>query len=525
MILPVIGMSGGYRTVTQTEFRGYDHRPAAEDGSLWDMENLSGRYAPALSPRAPRGRLQDVPGPQALFAGEKLCWAADGGFWYGGERKGELSPVPKRMAELGGMILIFPDGAFYEPAADVFGSLGAEVSFGGAIFEDGTLYGVPAAANTLRCDSVDFSAVFSPGDGVTISGCAALPENNLSIIVREISEDGHRLRFYENSFTAGSESGTVTVKREVPALEHVCVNDNRLWGCSGDTIHASKLGDPRNFNVFDGLSTDAWASQVGERGPFTGCVSYQGYPIFFTEEGVYKVYGDRPSNYAWTPSARLGVAEGSGGSLAVAGETLFYLSRAGVAAYGGGMPEIISAALGEGRLRSAVAGSDGLRYYISVEEADGRVSLFVYDTARGMWHREDGSRAVGFAFYDGSLHMLREDGSFWRLSGPEAGQAGEGRVVWMAETGDFSDSSPRRKQLLRLLLRGEMEAGSHITVEIAYDSGPWQRLGELEAREKRSFQLPLLPRRTDHYRLRLRGEGQVILYSLARERAGSSERP
>ena len=67
----------------------------------------------------------------------------------------------------------------------------------------------------------------------------------------------------------------------MPELDFLCENENRLWGCKGDTIYASKLGDPFNWNVFDGVSTDSYAVDVGSAGDFTGCFAYRGYPVFF----------------------------------------------------------------------------------------------------------------------------------------------------------------------------------------------------------------------------------------------------
>lgn len=57
-------------------------------------------------------------------------------------------------------------------------------------------------------------------------------------------------------------------------------------------------------------------------------------------------------------SATLGLAAGCNKSLAVAGEVLFYLSRSGVMAYTGGIPQPMGAAFGTKRFKNAVAGSD-----------------------------------------------------------------------------------------------------------------------------------------------------------------------
>ena len=47
----------------------------------------------------------------------------------------------------------------------------------------------------------------------------------------------------------------------------------------------------------------------------------------------------------------------------------------------------------------------------------------------------------------------------------------------------------------------------------------------MAADRKRSFLLPVIPRRADHCRLRLRGEGEAVVVSVARQvRAGSENK-
>ena len=333
-------------------------------------------------------------------------------------------------------------------------------------------------------------------------------------------EDGTELTFAEYGVNY-VEAGTLAFTREVPALTQVCVNENRVWGTDGKKIYASKLGDPFNFHVFDGLSTDSWQSQTVDAGDFTACVSYLGYPVFFKEDMVYKVYGDRPSNFQWTPSARLGVKAGCAKSLAVAGETLFYLSPAGICAYTGGIPAVISGPLGEDRTwSSAAAGSDNLRYYVSMTDGEA-YSLFVYDTRYRAWHREDATQALGFAFWDGGLHMLASDGKLWRIDGT-AGTP-EDAVSWTAEFADFarvyetSDTgSEMKKGLLRLLLRCELGENAHMDVMVRYDSrGDWINAKTITTAVKKSFIVPLILRRCDHFRLKLTGTGDFKVWSLA----------
>lgn len=87
----------------------------------------------------------------------------------------------------------------------------------------------------------------------------------------------------------------------------------------------------------------------------------------------------------------------------------------------------------------------------------------------------------------------------------------------LLETGDFISGSPDCKRLLRVQLRLEAEAGASITAAAQYDSdGQWHTLANVTAGAKRTFTLPVLPRRCDHFRLRLTGTGAWRLCSLTR---------
>ena len=336
-----------------------------------------------------------------------------------------------------------------------------------------------------------------------------------------------------------------TVSRTVPDLDFWCVNENRLWGCKGDTIYASALGDPFNFNVFDGLSTDSWQSETEGKGDFTGCVSYGGYPIFFKEDCIIKVQGDRPSNFQWTLSSRFGVKAGCGKSLAVAGETLFYVSPAGVCAYNGGAPRVISEALGRNEKWSdAVAGSDGISYYVSMKDSKNAWHLFLYDTRYGEWFREDDSQILTFVWFGGEMYMVNAKGAY---HDDTPGPHWDGTVYrdldtaaeWAKQswTAEFADStrfyettdtgSQDKKGLLRLQLRCSLAQGATVKAWVMYDSsGTWQEIatvtGETGGSAKRSYNLPLILRRCDHYRIKLTGTGESVIYSLTEVRYSGS---
>lgn len=526
--LPSMAFSDGIRKYKQTEFKGYNHRLDAQDGELWDMENLTSDYYPLLSPRKQRYIIAELTTPNGFYAHDGLYWV-DGTDFYadGTEVQGmTLENNRKRFASLGAYIVILPDKKYYNRLTGEYGSIEASWSGSGKI-QDGTYAEEAAEANTIYASGASWGDIFTAGDAVEISGCTVHPENNKTIIIREI--DGDYLRFYENSFIIGAGGDTETnmvLRRRMPDVDFICENENRLWACKGDTIYCSKLGDIFNWNVFDGVATDSFAVDVGSTGDFTGCCAYLGYPVFFKEEHIYKVYGDKPSNFQVMGSASLGVEEGSGGSIAIAGEMLFYLSRVGIVCYTGGIPQSVAMNFGTQRFRNAIGGSDGTKYYVSMQDTDDEWHLFVYDTRRNLWHREDWMQAVGFG-WNRELYFLDAEGTVW-LNGnareiPENAEQ-EMFVESIAEFGDFIEKDPNHKGTAKIQVRMELEEDASVTIEMQFDSdGVWREVKTLTTAVKRSYYLPIIPRRSDHFRIRFIGTGQWRLYSLVRENYSGSE--
>lgn len=526
--LPSMAFSDGIRKYKQTEFKGYNHRLDAQDGELWDMENLTSDHYPLLSPRKQRYIIAELTTPNGFYAHDGLYWV-DGTAFYadGTEVQGMvLENNRKRFASLGAYIVILPDKKYYNRLTGEYGSIEASWSGNGKI-QDGTYAEEAAEANTIYASGASWGNKFAAGDAVEISGCTVHPENNKTIIIREI--DGDYLHFYENSFVIGESGDTeanMVLRRRMPDVDFICENENRLWACKGDTIYCSKLGDIFNWNVFDGVATDSFAVDVGSTGDFTGCCAYLGYPVFFKEEHIYKVYGDKPSNFQVMGSASLGVEEGSDGSIAIAGEMLFYLSRVGIVCYTGGIPQSVAMNFGTQRFRDAIGGSDGTKYYVSMQDTEDEWHLFVYDTRKNLWHREDWMQAVGFG-WNRELYFLDAEGTVW-LNGnareiPENAEQ-EMFVESIAEFGDFIEKDPNHKGTAKIQVRMELEEDASVTIEMQFDSdGVWHEVKTLTTAVKRSYYLPIIPRRSDHFRIRFTGTGQWRLYSLVRENYSGGE--
>lgn len=487
-------------TKVQTVFAGLDRRPGAAAAYAGDMKNLTGDGA-ALTVRKGRSLVAQIPQFHGMTAYDGgLAWVSGSALVVGGETVGAVEPSDKIFARLGKRLVIFPDKVCWdgETLSPLEAGITTRATFTAYEWnmtseEAGAVY----AGNAIRTAA---AAPFNEGDAVEISG-AALPENNRSAVIRKILEDGKLLVFTNNLFLE-DEAQTVTLRRSVPDLAHLCAKDNRLWGCRGDEIFGSALGLPACWQDFDGNAMSSFSVATGSDGDFTAAGVIGGYTVFFKEDAIYKLYGDRPANFQVLSHAVAGCIDGR--SLAVAGETLFYLSRAGIMAYRGGSPVCVSQPLGKSFSR-AVAGALGNKYYVNLY--DGSVwELYVYDTDTGLWYGQDAVEAAAFAAADGILYMADRQGNLFSLD-----TADSSAVEWVYETGDLSDNCPDKATLHRVQLG--LETAGEAEVWIACDGGGWEFCRRVGA--GRSL-VGLVPRRCGVCRLRVTGRGFCRLVSLSR---------
>ena len=174
----------------QCVFPGLTATLAAADGEIAAMENMTSDHYPLLSPRSPRYRVDVMKNPQGLGALEKLCWAADGKFYYNGEEKGELTlPGEKRFYSLNKWLVIWPDKLFYNIETDEFGPLEVSATADGDMWKAqfGSMTapgGISSEANCLVVGGESLNGVFRAGEAVTITGCTRHPENNQTLFIR-----------------------------------------------------------------------------------------------------------------------------------------------------------------------------------------------------------------------------------------------------------------------------------------------------------------------------------------------------
>jgi hypothetical protein len=383
----------------------------------------------------------------------------------------------------------------------------------------------PIATTYIKISSAGIGKAFSVNDGVTISGVAvdSLQDLNNTMVIWGKGDDYIVVTGIID--VSASQESAITVTRKMPIMDFVIESGNRLWGCRYGTningavvneIYASKLGDFKNWNCFMGIATDSYAASLGTDGVFTGAINYLGYPLFFKENFLHKVYGNFPANYQIQNTPLRGVQRDCGRSLAIVNETLFYKSRSAICAYDGSLPQEVSYALGEVAYSDAVACSCGNKYYVSMKDSGGIYHLFVYDVAKNMWHKEDNTQVDSFCSCDGELYFIdHADNKIKTMFG--SGTKDTTPVKWMAESGVLGTDSPDKKYISRLNVRMSLDIGTRVRFYIQYDSsGTWDLVFSMAGVNLRTFNVPIRPRRCDHMKIRIEGEGEAKIYSITK---------
>jgi hypothetical protein len=381
------------------------------------------------------------------------------------------------------------------------------------------------ATNYIKISSPGIGIPFSVNDGVVISGVAdeALADLNASNVIWAKGDNYIVVKGILDKVT--TQDTSITVNRAMPDMDFIIESGNRLWGCryggalNGEVvneIYACKLGDFKNWNCFMGISTDSYVASVGTDGQFTGAITHLGYPIFFKENCMHKVYGNYPANYQIQATVCRGVQQGCERSLATVNEVLYYKARSGVCAYDGSLPMEISSALGDISYYNAVAGSLGNKYYVSMQDSNRLHHLFVYDTLKSMWHREDNTQANAFCNCQGDLYYIdHADNQIKTVRG--SGVKETNVIKWEAITGVFGTDSPDKKYISRMDVRMRLDVGARVTFYAEYDSsGEWEYLFSMTGKSLQSFAVPIRPQRCDHLRLKIVGMGEAKVYSICK---------
>lgn len=350
-------------------------------------------------------------------------------------------------------------------------------------------------------------------------------ENTFIAYPTVFDESGNATRWTMGFFNAdelGETSVDITISKKFPSAELGCESQNRVWLAQneGHEIYASALGDPTSFNDYSGLTTDSYAANVGTSGKFTGVVNYLGTPLFFKENAVHIVGGSMPSEYYITTITDFkGCEAGSENSFAIINNILYYKSPFGIVAYDGSGTTVISEALGRDVYKNGIAGALGNKYYISLYNTEKmKRELFCYDTAKGLWTKENDEVAIKFISLKKNLMYVTSNQLLEITNDITTSEISEDNFNWFAETGTYGYSYPNKKYISRFQIRMYLAAGSTAYFYIQYNSdGVWHPCGsQIVGKGIQSFLFPIRPQRCDHMKLRIEGQGQAKIYSITK---------
>lgn len=542
MYQPIYKQAKSNSRIMTAAFKGLNRADAGGEDEFVDMLNLSSDHYPYLSPRKSRteicsqNNIKYFIAPQLIPEQEITAFTGVAGteFYYNGTVVDKDSGVTidpntkKCLIDYNGYILIFPDKLYYCYTAQEehklkhieTGYSNVSLSFSAAgSNNDSTLVNKVTRTGgwsefkvgdslTIDCGIADNNTVSidSKYDDVSdskIMSCVVEAINGNTMTIKCVSRLGVKL-----AVKAGSTTGSI--RKAMPDITRACVCNNRVFGvdAAGEMIYASKLADFKNWNVFEGLSTDSWYAQVGTDGRFTGIVTYNQSVVAFKDNYIHVVYGDKPTNYQVSKQIAKGCIDGD--SIAEVEGNLLFLSYDGFYAFTGHSPTLISQKVNK-RYSAATAGTDGSKYYVSAKSGD-TTEFLVYDMQHNVWHKEDDLNVGWFVRYNDGLYVASTD-KVIRLN------AGTETVEWSAESIKFRDNTTTKRSVNDMYFRVILEPDSKVEVYARYDDYDWLKYGTLEP-SKNGHTIMRVPVRfasADHYQYKLVGQGNAIIECIERK--------
>lgn len=491
--------------------------------------NLSPRRAPLLSTRPPRGLLSygrgsGIPHGMTWFDGF-FIFAQGTGLYAAGEdgtvsSLGTVSNTRKSFFTFGGRLYIYPDKLFMESGR----SMPRPVELDTGVIEGAEFSG----RTVILPKGYSWSEMgFGAGDCLRVVNAddvTPAPEGYY-----RITEVRGGTATLANTLSS-TYTSNARFQRVVPALTGCCVSGDRVYGIAGKEIYVSGAGSATDFfsrSVGDGAHPVRLHS--GTDGDYTALSPWQGYVVFFKEDGICKLLGSRSDSYTLQESRGVGIPCELADTLCEVGNALCYASRGGVYLYRG-QESLRVASFGEVTVTDGHGGSDGEVYCLALTSDGGeRVSLLLPGT--GVWYPEDTLSAGAILGHKGFFYVLDREGNIWKTSsaGRDTGCAFDerqikGEIVSSATLAHDHYGEPDGYRLVGVAVRATGTAGGRLRVLIRYDEEDEEVvLGEFTGgMTDRLLRIPLIPRPCDGSVLRLEMTGDWVIHAVMRtyERMG-----
>lgn len=308
-------------------------------------------------------------------------------------------------------------------------------------------------------------------------------------------------------FNWGKNSGdTLTFESTDEHFADVVAWKKRLWGYEKNVLHgtAADIFDENglvDWTRGDNTYTESISQPIWQGGNITGITALREALVLFKEDSLTLVMGNYPAIMSSSTISCHGLSANNRRSVAVANESVFYLSYDGVYKFSGGVPECISR---DAKITGtdAVGASDGNKYYLSLLENDGNYAMYVYDISLGLWHKEDDVRIISFVMIDGDMYGATET-EIYNLNSQKEEED------WEAEFW-YDEGTHRKKKYSGFHIRGRVGLSE---VQIKADDGEWQVLCWTE--DKFDFKFP--PIECEEISIKIKGKGICEIKSLDRD--------
>lgn len=335
---------------------------------------------------------------------EKLYYVSAGYFYYDDKKYFAVGTGKKKFSHYNGKILIFPNMLYFDPETKKHGSFGVSTGEIRYRITNRTVGTVSWGLSCIVSDDVMLTSLFKTGDGIKIADERGLGISGLHTVIGT-DEGLGALFFNKNEFGSGD---TINLKGILShgapeSCDVACVSGGRIWVSGNNKIQASTINDESNWAIGGENEKTSFTCDVLGGDKITACIDFEGNPVFFSEHKIYKMYGDRATNfYLRGCSDWGGVPSGMSDTVAVVRDKIFYVSTSGVMCFDGVSPSVIQNTPFDCQNVKMIGASDGDKYYLCVGEGDAS-KLYAYDVARGQWYDLGNYAFTYFFTYNNAL--------------------------------------------------------------------------------------------------------------------------
>ena len=479
--------------------------------------------------------------------GDYVCIFPDNVFFLDSERDGlwnmeseySTTSVTFSLADNKGQAITYHNAAYYDDHDPQNGDyLLTEVDGRSELQQYSSTSGTWTVITTayIMITATNIGSYINKGDGVKISlDLGANTWSEVDNVLPNVDNGVHYATYTvkdvsANAITIGGllsatkalTSVTFKVERKIPEMAYVTEAMNRLWGCNaeGTEIYASKLGDPTNWNCFEGISTDSWAVTIGSEGKFTGAITYLGYPTFFKERSLIKIAIASNGAHQTKETMCRGVQDGCARSMCVVNEILFYKAQTDIVAYDGSLPQTISKKLGDlSNFDSCIGGRNKDNYYIegiAFENGSYGHHMYVYDARKGFWVEDDDKAYDYLTTWNNICVGAISDKVQLFDQGGSLTTTEEDDLKWSFETDRMDYFTEKAKYIRKIVIKSTLQSKARARVYISYDDKPYRLLFEMRSVGTKVYPLTIIPRRCDRFSIKVEGIGDAVINQLTK---------